>query len=200
MTPVWLLTLSIGLVSLTSLGLLIIRDWRWSILTLSIQSIGVVLMVMPAWPLELAMTKLIAGWMAGAILGVSLANSPLASGLPRETQTSLSGQIFRLIAAGLVALVLFSIVPRSTDWFVQVNIASRWGGFILIGMGLLHLGLTNHPLRVTLGLLTVFSGFEILYASVESSTLVAGLIAGITLGLALVCAYLLIAPTIEEDE
>jgi hypothetical protein len=200
MTPVWLLTLSIGLVSLTSLGLLIIRDWRWSILTLSIQYIGVVLMVMPAWPLELAMTKLIAGWMAGAILGVSLANSPLASGLPRETQTSLSGQIFRLIAAGLVALVLFSIVPRSTDWFVQVNIASRWGGFILIGMGLLHLGLTNHPLRVTLGLLTVFSGFEILYASVESSTLVAGLIAGITLGLALVCAYLLIAPTIEEGE
>jgi hypothetical protein len=200
MTPVWLLTLSIGLVSLTSLGLLIIRDWRWSILTLSIQYIGVVLMVMPAWPLELAMTKLIAGWMASAILGVSLANSPLASGLPRETQTSLSGQIFRLIAAGLVALVLFSIVPRSTDWFVQVNIASRWGGFILIGMGLLHLGLTNHPLRVTLGLLTVFSGFEILYASVESSTLVAGLIAGITLGLALVCAYLLIAPTIEEGE
>jgi hypothetical protein len=174
MTPVWLLTLSIGLVSLTSLGLLIIRDWRWSILTLSIQYIGVVLMVMPAWPLELA--------------------------IPRETQTSLSGQIFRLIAAGLVALVLFSIVPRSTDWFVQVNIASRWGGFILIGMGLLHLGLTNHPLRVTLGLLTVFSGFEILYASVESSTLVAGLIAGITLGLALVCAYLLIAPTIEEGE
>ena len=69
-----------------------------------------------------------------------------------------------------------------------------------MGMGLLHLGLTNHPFRVTLGLLTVLSGFEILYAAVETSTLVAGLLAGINLGLALVCAYLLVAPLLEEPE
>jgi hypothetical protein len=71
---------------------------------------------------------------------------------------------------------------------------------ILIGIGLLHLGLTAQPLRVVLGLLTVLSGFEILYAAVETATLVAGLLAGVNLGLALVGSYLLTSPSLEGDE
>jgi len=67
-------------------------------------------------------------------------------------------------------------------------------------MGLLQLGLTALPLRITIGLLTVLSGFEILYAVVETSTLVSGLLAGVSLGLALVGAYLLTIPTMEEIE
>jgi hypothetical protein len=50
-----------------------------------------------------------------------------------------------------------------------------------------------------LGLLTVLSGFEILYAAVESSILITGLLAAVTLGLAVVGAYLLTAPTMEES-
>jgi hypothetical protein len=60
-------------------------------------------------------------------------------------------------------------------------------------MGLLHLGITSHILRVVIGLMTVLSGFEILYSTVEGSILVAALLAVINLGLALVGGYLLIA-------
>jgi hypothetical protein len=56
-----------------------------------------------------------------------------------------------------------------------------------------HLGLTSEPLNVIIGLLTMLTGFEILYAAVESSILVAGLLAGTTLGLGIVGSYLLIA-------
>ena len=194
----WLLTLAIILVSLTSVGLLISRNWRFDIALLAVQYLGVLVLVSPAWHIELAVTKMVAGWMAGAVLGVAIANSPV--GQLKETPRSLSELIFRLLSAGMVALVLFSVVPITADWFGQINFASRWGGLILMGMGLLHLGFTNHPLRVTIGLLTGLSGFEILYAAVETSTLVAGLLAGINLGLALVCAYLLIAPHFEERE
>ena len=198
MTPQWLLSLAVILISLTSLGLLISRDWRWNVATLATQYIGVLVLVSPSWPLELAVTKMIAGWMAGAVLGVAIANTPKV--LPEETRPNLSERLFRLIAAGVVALVVVSVVPLASAWFTQINAASLWGAFILMGMGLLHLGLTNHPLRVTLGLLTVLSGFEILYAAVESSTLVAGLLAGVNLMLALVCAYLLVTPLLEETE
>ena len=196
MIPDWLLPISVGLVSLSSIGLLLNLDWRWSITILGIQYIGVFLLVSPAWGIELVATILVAGWMAGAVLGVTM--SSVSAAQPQEIRTGISERIFRLIAAGLVALVLISAVPKSESWFVQINPASRWGGFILIGMGFLHLGLTNNPLRVTLGLLTILSGFEIIYAEIESSTLVAGLLAIINLGLALVCAYLLIAPALEE--
>ena len=74
------------------------------------------------------------------------------------------------------------------------------GAMLLIGMGLLHLGVTTRPLRVLLGLLTTLSGFELLYAAVENSVLVAGLLALVTLGLALVGAYLLDALTGGEND
>ncbi len=75
----------------------------------------------------------------------------------------------------------------------------RWGSFLLIGLGILQLSLSMHPLRVIIGLLTALSGFEIIYAAIESSTLVTGLLAGVNLGLALVGAYLLVAPTMESN-
>jgi hypothetical protein len=47
--------------------------------------------------------------------------------------------------------------------------------------------------------MTILSGFEILYATVEGSILVAALLAIINLGLALVGSYLLIASNAEEE-
>lgn len=196
MTPEWLLTSAVILVSLTSLSLLILRDWRWNIAALAIQYAGVLALVLPAWPLELAVTKMVAGWMAGAILGVAMAG--VTASAPKDARPPFAERLFTFLTTGLVALVLISIVPNSDRWLAQAHLASRWGGFILIGMGLLHLGLSNHPLRVILGLLTSLSGFEILYAAVETSTLVAGFLAAVTLGLALVCAYMLAAPVLEE--
>ena len=58
-------------------------------------------------------------------------------------------------------------------------------------MGLLLLGSTSNIFRVVIGLLTMLTGFETLYAAVEGSVLVAGLLAVVDLGLALVGAYLI---------
>ena len=70
---------------------------------------------------------------------------------------------------------------------------------ILIGLGLLHLGMSTRPLRVVIGLLTVLSGFELVYAGLETSILIAGLQAVVTLGLALIGAYLLAVHEMEDS-
>ena len=54
--------------------------------------------------------------------------------------------------------------------------------------------------RVILGLLTLLAGFEIIYAAVESSELVAAALAVVNLGLALTGAYLLSALGGEEAQ
>jgi hypothetical protein len=144
----------------------------------------------------LALVKILAGWMTGVVLVISVMTSP--GTWVEEERAQPSGVLFRLLAAGLVGMVIVSIAPKVAIWMPGVDPRQVWGGLILCGMGLLHLGLTAQPLRVVLGLLTVLSGFEILYAAVESSTLVAGLLAGVNLGLALVAAYLLAAPGMEE--
>ena len=65
---------------------------------------------------------------------------------------------------------------------------------------LLQIGFSMRVSRIFLGLLTLLSGFEILYAAVEQATLVEGLLVLINLGIALMCSYLLAVPTLELDE
>jgi hypothetical protein len=58
-------------------------------------------------------------------------------------------------------------------------------------MGLIHLGMTSQHSRVIVALLTILAGFELLYAAVEGSILVAAMLATVDIGLALVGAYML---------
>jgi hypothetical protein len=180
----------------TSLTLLASHRWRWCLFALALQYAGVFALIVVNWSLALAGVKLVAGWMAGLVLAIAVRGSQ--DSWVEEERTQPGGAIFRLIAAGLVALVVASVAPQMADWMPGVKMEQVWGGLILIGIGLLHLGLTAQPLRVVLGLLTSLSGFEILYAAVETATLVAGLLAAINLGLALVGAYLMAAPSLED--
>lgn len=184
------------LVFITATVLIISWDWRVSIFSLGIQYLCVFVLVSLSWPMETAAVKVVAGWMAGAVLGLALLN------LPQDTIDGkpmlISDILFRLVAAILAGLFAFTGGARLVNWLPEMNIQSGYGAMILISLGLLHLGLTTNPFRVVLGLLTLLSGFEILYAAVESSILITGLLAIVTLGLAIIGAYLLTAPTMEE--
>jgi hypothetical protein len=179
---------------ITAVFLMVSQNWRWSIVALAVQYLAVFWLVALVWPFSLAVVKLIAGWMAGAVLGATRPEEDLLE----ESAPSLVRAIFRVIAAVLVLALVVSILPFVT---ARLPITPRLlaGGFILIGIGLLHLGMTTRPLPVILGLLTVLSGFELVYAALETSILIAGLQAVITLGLALVGAYLLAVPLMEEE-
>jgi hypothetical protein len=185
-----------GLLLVPSFAVLLVADWRWLILALAGQYVGVFLLVWISWPLEQAVVKLIAGWMGGAVLGTTLLNLE-----PQDTTSSQPiNRLFRFFAGLLVVLLTISIAPQLVEWTPGASIVQVWGSSLLIGMGLLQLGLTQQPLRVVLALLTLLSGFEILYSVVEDSILIAGLLALATLGLSLVGSYILVAPTMTEAE
>ena len=189
---------AVFVVYIAAVLLLISSDWRLSIAVLALQYAGIVILVGLSWPLEKAVVKMLAGWMAGAVLGLALINLP--GGGRTENRLQLSSVLFRLLGAALVGFVAFSWGPTIIPWMPKVALEQAYGGMVLIALGLFHLGLTSQPLRVCLGLLTVLGGFEILYAAVESSALVTGLLASVSLGLALVGAYLLTVPTQEEAQ
>lgn len=176
----------------SSLLVLISQNWRRVILAMAIQYVGVFWLIALSWPVELAVIKLVVGWVAGAMLGAS----PPADFLD-EQFSSLSGWIFRILAAVLVWILVYTVSPLLANW-IPTKPTILWGGFILVAMGLLQLGMTTHPLRVVLGLLTLLSGFEILYAAVEVSVLVTGLLALINLGMALVGSYLVNVESMEQ--
>lgn len=178
--------LAVILIVVTTLFILLSPNWRLSIAALAIQYLAVFILIGLVWPFGLAAVKLVAGWMAGAVLGsaqpsVELVDDPPSSG---------SKVVFRLLLALLVWALVFSLYPMVTEWIPLLS-PLVLGALMLIAMGLIHLGVTTRPMRVLLGLLTTLSGFELIYGAVENSVMVAGLLAIVTLGLALVGAYLL---------
>jgi hypothetical protein len=182
------------ILAITAVFLMVSQNWRRSIAALAIQYLAAFWLVALVWPIELAVVKLIVGWMAGAVLSASRPEEDLLE----EHNPTVARSLFRIIAAGLMLALIASILPLAAA-HLPVTPQVLGGGLILIGIGLLHLGMTTRPLRVILGLLTVLSGFELVYAALETSILIAGLLAAITLGLALIGAYLLASPMMEDE-
>jgi hypothetical protein len=190
--------IAVLVILVTSVGLLLVRDWRLSIIFLAVQYLGMFMLVLQHWPLGMASVKVVAGWMAAAILGMT--RSGLSTPGVDEESVWPRGRLFRLFAAAIVGLIVSASTPGVSTIMADAGFAVTGGSLLLIGMGLLHLGITVSILRVTIGLMTVLSGFEILYSAVEGSVLVAALLAIINLGLALAGSYLLIASSSSEEE
>lgn len=186
-----------GSVLATSAGLLVSRDWRLELGLLGLQYVGVFWLTNQHWPISMAAVKLVTGWMAIATLGITRLN--LKDAPDSNEQFWPQGRLFRLFSAGIVTMIVITSVPKVETIIPGIGLPAISGSLILMGLGMLHLGMTVQPFRVILGLLTILSGFEALYAALESSVLVAAMLAVVNLGLALIGAYLLTVPKPEES-
>jgi len=187
---------AVVLIFITSLFLFVSRDWRTTIVALALQYLGVFILVSISWPLEIAVIKLVAGWMATVVLGTTQGGDLESDYVEKMKPT---GGLFRLIVGVFVALIVLSIAPKVREWVPELGVFQILGGLILMGIGVLGMGLSLEPLRMAVGLLMIFAGFEIFYAVVEQSALVAGLLALINLMLALVASYLYLAPNVKDS-
>lgn len=177
-------------------GALIIlsRTWRWRLGALALMYFAVFWLTALSWPVSLAAVKLVAGWMAAAILGISRINE-----LPSDRQRWPTERLFLGLVILLIGLSASTLEASVSTWIPNLRPAQSWGALMLIGVGLVNLGIASRGLQVVASLLTALAGFEILYAVVENSTLVAGLLAIVNIGVALVGAYLLSSLPDEEE-
>lgn len=170
-----------------SLMLFLNLSWRWNIIALSIQYVGVFWLVLTLWPTGLAAVKLVSGLMSAAVIGSS-ASEEIING--KKIQFSSKEEIrFKSVLWFVVLLIVLAIIPKITDWLPLTGIIVL-ASLLLIGIGLLQLGIANEPYRIIFGLLTVLSGFEIIYAGLERSVLVAGVLSIITLGISFIGVFI----------
>lgn len=197
MTP-FLQSFFAGLLFVTGTAILVLTSRRWMTGILAVQYIGVFLLVSVSWPLEIAVVKLVAGWMSTAVLFLSYSSlsKPVLS---FEQNPSLPGISFKGFTGLLIGISVYSLVSTAQRWFLGATFQQILAGLLLLGLGLLQLGLSRENLRIIIGLLTVISGFEILYATLEASVLMTGLLAILNIGLAFLGAYLMQASDLEEN-
>lgn len=172
--------------------ILIHQDWRTNLGALAAQYLAVFWLTTRHLPFAMGSIKLIAGWMVVAILGMTRLNLPHSPEAKRDAFYP-RGAAFRLILMGIAALAALGSAPRIEAAIPGLGLPVITGGLLLIGAGAGHLSVTSDLTRITMGLLTLLSGFEILYAAVESAILVIGLLSVINLGMGMLGAYLLTA-------
>jgi hypothetical protein len=121
------------LVTITGALLLVIYDWRASVVLLAIQYVGVFLLVGVEWPVGMAVTRLVAGWMAGAVLGMAMLSLPEHRPEPVDEEAEPARRVrftrrfqpapgeapsplFHLLAAALVGLAIGAEAPDLVEW------------------------------------------------------------------------------------
>mgnify|MGYP001431499062 CR=1 FL=1 len=92
-------------------AMILARSWRWRVAGLALQYVGVFWLVALSWPVGLASIKLVVGWMAGAILGISGFNllGPVGRRWPTEW-------LFLGLVLLLVVLSVSTLVPEVLVW------------------------------------------------------------------------------------
>jgi len=150
----------VAIILITSSGLLLARDWRWSLGLLAAQYLGSFWLVTRHWPIGMATVKLVTGWMAIAALAMTLLALPQKD--QAEEQFLPQGNSFRLFVSGMIALLVFAAAPRIESITPGLGLPVIIGSLLPIGMGLLLLGSTSDVFRVIVGLLSVLTGFETL--------------------------------------
>lgn len=190
----WLVVI---LIWFASILLLTSRDWRVQLAVLAFHYLAAFWLITRHLPFAMASAKLVAGWMVVASLGMTR-----ISLIQIEEQGSLRAQdrFFPLTLAGVVAVVTACASPRIEAIIPGIGLPVIAGSLLLVGTGLMQLGITSNILRIILGLLSMLMGFEIVYSAVESSILVAGLLALTNLALGLVGSYLLMAEAAPSSE
>ena len=98
---------------------------------------------------------------------------------------------FHLLAGILVAVAAYTAALRIPLPVVPADISLAC--YLLAGLGLLLVGLSETPMQVGMGLLTFLSGFDLFYVALEPSLAVAGLLGALSFVLALVTAFLRVA-------
>ncbi|NMC58177.1 MAG: hypothetical protein GYA51_02085 [Candidatus Methanofastidiosa archaeon] len=177
---------------LTTTVLLLINQWRWMSIALAFQVFSVFWLTTLSWSIPESIVKLIGGWITIAITSSTHPDVTL------ETDNISAGFGFRFLIAGMIWLFSFSISPI-IQTLIQTRIEVIWGGMLLFASGLLQVGLAKNHIRTIVGLITFISGFEVMYASIESSVLVSGLLVFITIGLSWLTIYFNTAPGDREE-
>ena len=199
---------------MTSLLLIILRDWHWSLIALTVQYL------LCAWILTqvfepdiapaLAAIKIMTWMIICLVLYLSARQvdwgSPRRSNRDPEGADRITSQdlkvghwvlptnvLFRLLVGIMITITIIFTVNRGDLALPglppHINLAS----VSLMVMGLLALGLTEEPLKAGMGLLTVMSGFGLYYHSMEQGITVITFLIVVDFMIVAISSYLTVA-------
>lgn len=193
-------------VVITAVILIVVQDWRVSIMALAVQSVLLGLLFTQVMAPVLAGVQIVLGLLACLVLALTARHvgwgrrearpiaRPSGPGRYYSVQRWLpTGLPFRLVAALMCVAAAYTLSRRPGYQLPEVVDFINLASYMLMTLGLLALGLTEEPLKAGLGLLTFLSGFELFYFALEQALVLIGFFGAATLLIALATAHLTVA-------
>jgi hypothetical protein len=195
---------AIGIVLLASAAggaLVVLESRRWMLLGLLGVYGSAMALMSASLPYRIAGVQLLSGALVGMILLLSQVRSHWAPRFSGQYSVP-SGWVFRLSGTMLVVISMWGLWRSGLEIFPGVKPAAELGGLILMGLGLLNAGISDDAYRVGVGLLTMTTGFEVGFTTIEPSLALVALLAAVDVGIALLVGYLMVAvaPSTPESE
>ncbi len=193
----------------TALALIVLRDWRWSLLALIVQYILTGWLLTDVLEPQVAVLKILIGLMISVVLyltarQVRWGHDPSSGDAGQHLHIGRwvlpTAFLFRVLIALLVGAVILQLTGDSATILPGLSPHINRAAIALMALGLLALGLTDEPLRAGMGLLTFLSGFELFYHSLEQAITVIGLVIAIDFLVAIITAYLTVARHMNPNE
>jgi hypothetical protein len=201
----------LGLVGLLVAGPLLVLtlSWRWRVAALAAQYVCVAVLLTQIAIWQVAVVRLIVG--AGIVGILALTGRDVTGTFPwnRRPAPPTGGPVtplsvltalwktqfsadfpFRAVAVAMAIVAAASLAGQPNPLLLDLPPVPKMAGYLLCGLGLISLGLSEEPLRAGLSLLTLLSGFELLYVAVESSLAIVALLAVVDFAVALAVSYL----------
>jgi hypothetical protein len=169
-----------------TVAILVPRDWRWSIFGLALSYLIGFILIVQIWPLPLSAVKLLSGLIGLVILSTVKMN---AGTQEENISGTLSSRIFILLLAILSWIVVLATIGRLNAW-LPIEYTNLFIGLVFLICGILKLSIDQRVFNVIVGLLTLLSGFDIIYSSLEGSALVTALYALIVVSICILGSYL----------
>lgn len=187
---------------ITAAVVVLLADWRLSLLSLAVQYILVAVLLSTLIPLPIAVVRMIAGGLVATMFYITARRVHTPRDLtPTATDTPSADVFWVNLPFRLVALTFIGIsVIAASGQFLLLNAPLLFwlAGLWLCASGLLVITLTRDALKLGMGLLFFTSGFGVIYLSLDNSLLIYALLTLSDLVIALAVSHIASVPIVGE--
>ena len=187
-------TLLIASAIAASGAVMVVSDWKWRMACLAVIQLIAFFLVVQIWPVALAVVKLISGWIGITIMSAALVSSSSFSAYEQNT----SFKFYKLALIALTWMAVLVLVPQMSIW-LPISYANMFCGLAFFLCGILFFSIHADMTETLMGLYIFLTGFDVIYSSLEGSSLVTAVYAVILIFIAILGSFLQGAFMPEEE-
>jgi hypothetical protein len=190
----WINILPILMMVAACIYIFITNDWRRILIAYAVIYISAFVVIAQYWSFTFSLVKLITGLMSLVVMGISINRYYTVP--EKKIRSEL---VFRLIALCLIFILVTFMVYRISN-YLSIALEIVLASLLLVGFGIFQLGITHEPYKLFLSILILFFGFELIFSANETSLLVNGLLAVVTMLVALMGSFMIINENEMSEE